>query len=345
MRIPRQVPLTFVMLAAACANVRAQVELSAPQQAFRDQLASKVAAGEKRNAAAIVGKDGWLFLTSELRFLAQGQFWGEGAVKASRTRKPNAADPLPAIADFHQQLTQRGIHLLVVPVPAKAAINPDKIGVDATLNASESAAVQQPFYAELRRRGIEVLDLTATFAGHSDPRGPVYCRTDSHWSGVGCLLAAQAIAQEIRKQQPPEQPRSQYQTDWKNVSITGDLAPLTGEANKPAPEQINVRQVSGAVGPDANSPVLVIGDSHTLVFHEFLAERAGLIDQLAAELGFPVDLIGTRGSGATPVRVSMYRRARSEPDFLAKKKVVVWCFAAREFTEADQGWVVQPIAK
>ena len=31
--------------------------------------------------------------------------------------------------------------------------------------------------------------------------------------------------------------------------------------------------------------------------------------------------------------------------YLGKKKVVVWCFAAREFTEADQGWVVQPIAK
>ena len=65
----------------------------------------------------------------------------------------------------------------------------------------------------------------------------------------------------------------------------------------------------------------------------------------ANELGFAPDLIGTRGSGATAVRVSLYRKGRSDPGYLAKKKVVVWCFAAREFTEADQGWVPQPVAQ
>jgi alginate O-acetyltransferase complex protein AlgJ len=99
------------------------------------------------------------------------------------------------------------------------------------------------------------------------------------------------------------------------------------------------------VKPDPNSPVLVMGDSHTLVFSEFLAQRAGLIDQLAAELGFAPDLIGTRGSGATAVRVSLFRKARGDAGYLARKKLVVWCFAAREFTETDQGWVPQPIAK
>ncbi len=69
------------------------------------------------------------------------------------------------------------------------------------------------------------------------------------------------------------------------------------------------------------------------------------MDQLAKDLGFAPDLIGTRGSGATAVRVSLYRQTRTDPGYLAKKKVIVWCFAAREFTEADQGWVVQPIAK
>ncbi|MEP6955403.1 MAG: hypothetical protein ABI883_01150, partial [Chthoniobacterales bacterium] len=101
----------------------------------------------------------------------------------------------------------------------------------------------------------------------------------------------------------------------------------------------------GPVVPDPTSPLLVLGDSHTLVFHDFLAERAGLVDQLAEELGFAPDLIGTRGSGATAVRISLYRKTRSDPGYLARKKVVVWCFAAREFTEADQGWVPQPVAQ
>ncbi len=97
--------------------------------------------------------------------------------------------------------------------------------------------------------------------------------------------------------------------------------------------------------PDPNSPVLLLGDSHTLVFHDFLAERAGLVDQLAHELGFAPDLIGTRGSGATPVRISLYRRSLKDPGYLAKKKIVVWCFAAREFTEASEGWAKVPVAK
>src|SRR5918997_6988128 len=120
MRVSLLVPLTLLVVTTAFAN-----------DAFRDQLARKVAALEKKNAAALVGVDGWLFLASELRFLAQGVFWGEAAGKVARPRSVKAADPLPAIADFNQQLKQRGIQLLVVPVPAKAAIYPDKLGVNA----------------------------------------------------------------------------------------------------------------------------------------------------------------------------------------------------------------------
>src|SRR3712207_1287524 len=118
MRNSLLLPLTLAVVMTAFANARAQ-------DAFRDQLASKVAALEKKNAAALVGVDGWLFLASELRFLAQGIFWGDAAAKVARTRSVKAADPLPAIVDFNQQLKQRGIHLLVVPVPAKAAVYAD----------------------------------------------------------------------------------------------------------------------------------------------------------------------------------------------------------------------------
>ena len=56
----------------------------------------------------------------------------------------------------------------------------------------------------------------------------------------------------------------------------------------------------GSIEPDENSPVLVMGDSHTLVFHDptLLSGNAGLVDHLSARFGFPVDLIGTRGSGS-----------------------------------------------
>ncbi len=318
----------------------------APASAFAQALAGKVSALEKNNAAVATGTGDWLFLTNELRFLAQGPFWGAQAAQTSRARKPEAADPLAAILDFHRQLRERGIDLILVPVPPKAAIYPEKLGLDASVTPQDSAPALQEFYGVLRERGIDVLDLTEVLVRNREsPRGLAYCRTDSHWSGIGCALAGEAIAQQIRTKMPSLPAGQEFARAWKEVSITGDLAALVGQGKKISPETIAVRQVAANVQPDPNSPVLLLGDSHTLVFHDFLAERAGLLDQLTAELGFAPDLIGTRGSGATPVRISLYRRSRSDPQFLAKKKIVVWCFAAREFTEADQGWVVQPIAR
>ena len=72
------------------------------------------------------------------------------------------------------------------------------------------------------------------------------------------------------------------------------------------------------------------------------ARDAGLPDQLALELGFPVDLAAVRGSGATPARVNLLRRAQRDPNYWKTKKLVIWCFAAREFTQSD-GWKKVPL--
>src|SRR5207247_9061764 len=96
----------------------------------------------------------------------------------------------------------------------------------------------------------------------------------------------------------------------------------------------NEKSGDGKIQSDSNSPLLLLGDSYTLVFHDFYAERAGLLDQLTNELGFAPDLIGTRGSGATTVRVSLYRRTLKDPNDLRQKRDVVWCFSPRDFREA-----------
>ena len=326
------------------------VGISRAQGEFQRQLVAKVEELEKRNVSAIAGRDGWLFLVSELRFLAQGRFWGDAAAKTARSSK--SPDPLPAIVDFDRQLKQRGIQLIVVPVPPKAAVYADKLEIEPPPTPAAAAPHLQEFYHELRSAGVNVLDLTSAFVEkRNDARGPVFCRTDSHWSGVGTVLAAQLLAPQIRTTLSADLPRKAYAAEWKEVSLTGDLISLLPPgAPKPEPEKLPIRTITdnsakGAIQPDPNSPVLVMGDSHTLVFREFLGERAGLLDQLANELGFAPDLIGTRGSGATAVRVTLYRRTRTDADFLPKKKVIIWCFAAREFTEADQGWVQQPVAR
>jgi len=321
------------------------------QEKFVNELTAKWRAAEKEGTGAIVGAEGWLFLASDIRFLSVGQFWGGDAVKVSRAHKPEAADPIPAIVDFHDELKRRGIDLVVLPVPPKAAIYPEKILADIDLHGQPADPLLARFYDELRGRGIDVVDLAPVFLqNRATDRGPVFCKTDSHWSGFGCVLAAQAIAEKIHEK-VVGQPRKNYVAEWKEATIKGDLADLLGSKTKKIePEEIAVRMISdketgAAVSSDPQSPLLIMGDSHTLVFHDFHAEKAGLLDQLANELGFPADLIGTRGSGATAVRISLYRRTRKDPDYLARKKVIVWCFAAREFTESDQGWEKVPVGQ
>jgi hypothetical protein len=343
----------FVVIALACATMTAHgasLELSEKQQRLLHEFAARFAAAEKQNAHAVAGADGWLFLAADLHFLSVDRFWGDAAARVSRAQKPDQADPFPAILDFRDQLKQRGIELLVVPVPPKPAIYADQIAPGIDPRADNPAPALHVFYEELRQAGVEVLDLEALFlARRESEHGPVFCHTDTHWSGAGCVLAAQTILEKIRQAVHPPQGPNSYLAEWKPIEIKGDLVGLLpADAPKPAAERIEVRTVVSkttgkAVEPDPNSPILLMGDSHTLVYHEFHAEGAGLVDQMADGLGFAPDLIGTRGSGATAVRTALYRRSHRDPAYLARKKMIIWCFAAREFTEAD-GWARLPIA-
>ncbi len=348
MRVFRSVALFPLFTGAILAVELGLFRISENQQRFCDQLAKQFQDLKKSNATVGIGSNGWLFFAPDLRLLSAGKFWGELAHAVAPNRKPDEADPATAIVDFCNQLKQRGIGLLLVPVPPKAAIYPDKILPGFDLHGEDAEPYLTRFYNELRGNGVEIVDLAPLFLQRRETeRGPVFCRTDTHWSGNGCLLAAQAIATKIKLE--PHR-RRDYAADWKQIEFTGDLAGLLARsAAKPPMEKTFVRVVKdkatgAAVQPDQESPVLVMGDSHTLVFHDFVTEGSGLIDQLAYETGFAPDLIGTRGSGATAVRITLYRRSHKDPDYLAKKKMIVWCFSAREFIEAD-AWSRIPVLK
>jgi alginate O-acetyltransferase complex protein AlgJ len=337
---------SLLLLAASAGRLAAQD--------FAAEIAKTVQDLEKNKTAAVAGSDGWLFFGGELRLLSLGRFWGAEAAKVSRAHKPDLADPVPAILDFQQQLKARGIELLVVPVPPKASVYPEKIVPGFDVRAKDPAPGLHQFYDELRAAGVDVLDLSKLFVQkRDDSRGPVFCKTDSHWSGFGCALAGEAIAEKVRGKIAKPANAKEYVAEWKDAERDGDLATLLGhDGHKPPAEKIAVQSVSekgtgAAVQEDSSSPLLLLGDSHTLIYHDrdFLPVRAGLVDQLALQLGFAPDLIGTSGSGATPVRINLYRHSAKDAGYLAKKKMVVWCFAAREFTEATEGWAKVPVAK
>lgn len=346
----------FRLLIAAAMLVgvlAARAEQADTADLFLSECAKKADEAAQTAATTVPGRDGWLFFGPELHYVSSGRFWGEGAAAVSRATKPEYADPLPAILDFRDQLKAQGVELLLVPVPAKAIVYPDFLCGAVSVASNEVPprldASQQAFLKVLAEKGVEVLDLTGFFlANRFDPAGALYCRQDTHWSGNACVLAARKIAERIRPL-AGDAPATPMTGEWATVEITGDLWRGLNDPSVPR-EKVRLRRVTTADGKepvrtDESSPVLLLGDSHNLVFHagdDMYAEGAGLADQLALELGFPVDLVGVRGSGATPARINLLRRAQRIPGYWKGKRVVVWCFAARELTESD-GWRKVPI--
>ncbi len=326
--------LLFCMLVGSISSAAFPAAAEDPAAAFRAACARLAADGE---AMAIPGSDGWLFLRSELRHIGAGPFWGEAAARVSKASSPEKADPLPVIVDFHKQLAAAGIELILVPVPCKALVYGEKLGGPAE---GRLDTVHQAFYKLLAAEGVKVLDLADAFAREKAQGPDLYCKTDTHWSPAACELTAKLIKERLGGPAwLPAQPGG-FQATAESRTIVGDLTDGKGSEELPA------RVVTSADNPaleDRASPILLLGDSHTLVFHagqELHGTGAGLADQLAAELGLAVDVVGVRGSGATPARVNLLRRAKADPAYLAGKKVVIWCFAAREFTEGS-GW--QPL--
>lgn len=294
-------------------------------------------------AMTVVGEDGFLFLGSELRHIGKGVFWGEEAARASAATRPDSVDPLPALVDFNNQLKAEGVRLLFVPVPPKAIIYPDAL-VPGTPTGERIDHFLRAFYQKLQEAGVEVLDLTDAFlAARREEGDPIYCRQDTHWSGRGLRIAAAAIAEAIG---PADwRGADTFDTSDLSLEIRGDL--WTALADESIPKETVTLRTVNAVN-DPASPVLLLGDSHTLVFHagdDMHAKDAGLPGNLAAELGRNVELIGVRGSGSTSARLTLYRKAAADPDYWSRKKVVVYCMTARDLTESTDGWKQLPIKK
>lgn len=283
------------------------------------------------------GVEDWLFFRPELHFLASQPVWDRADLQDP--------GPLEAILDFHRQLETRGIRLLLVPVPAKATIYQDRLGLETQPDAYPKTLDE--LYSALRREKVDVLDLHECFTSARREGGPdLYCHQDTHWSPRACELAAKEIARHCGTFPIPEVASGpNYAREQGEITIQGDLRELIPEP-RPTAETLPIAYVrSDSPTTDAMSPVILLGDSHALVFHaggDMHAESAGLPDHLAAALGTPVDLVAVRGSGATAPRVNLARRH----DNLAGKKLIIWCFAVRDLTESSTGWrripVIQP---
>ncbi len=314
MRINRT-PIPALLAVAACADV-ADPELV---ERFRSTCTQLAADASAAGAPVVTGSDGWYFAVEETAALGAAAA-GSGAAAAE-------------IASAAERLRRDGIELVVAPVPPKGVIYPDRLapGLDVPIPVRRLDATLQDVYGDLQAQGVRLVDLTEAFIrDRFHHEGPLYCRQDSHWSGVGCVVAAQIIAAAVRDSAvldaAPPQP---YGLAWFTTPIRGDL---WRHLPQPQPrEEIRVRGVIepadpllAPIAPDGDAPVAVVGDTHALVFHggePYHARGAGVADQLAFEFRQPVALYADEGDAPA-------EDAWSLPALGERTRVVIWIFAA-----------------
>ncbi|MDQ2659732.1 MAG: hypothetical protein M3Y03_04855, partial [Verrucomicrobiota bacterium] len=104
------------------------------------------------------GREGWLFYRPDVDYVT-----GPGFLTAAQLKRRGHAariqpDPIKAILQFRDQLTARGIELLILPAPTKASLEGEKLSA----RVSPGTLLQNGSFAEFKHRladaGVRVFD-------------------------------------------------------------------------------------------------------------------------------------------------------------------------------------------
>lgn len=235
------------------------------RQELRPAVQRILLAGLKdAGAKGLLGAGGWMFYRPGVRYLIEGDRpdlpelaprkidvagWAKAVVPAVWAARVDRLVPdlecdvvapgrpasrrhaaLQAIVEYRRQLKERGIELLVMPVPEKASVYPDRLV--RRVNVPEFHSPTEVLLDDLRREGVEVIDLFALFrrcrtqTAAAPEYGASYLATDTHWTPAGARLAAELVAERIRQRGClPKVPRK-YKTTAVEVRRCGDVVEM-----------------------------------------------------------------------------------------------------------------------
>jgi len=284
--------------------------------------------------------DGWAIRSGELNYYCK---WSApdpdrgGKLPAVDTEQPDHA--LDVVEGIARDLASHGIDFIVVPVPKRAQLYPDRLpGIDSV--PDDFAGIDlgyASFVYALAQRGVTVIDLLPTMArarydrsGTDDER--LFHDYDPHWTPRAVELTADKLAEALTLL-PWFKPGSvragvdfrvdKVQTEWNFGPAAQELAALK------QPVQLWLRSLRAMDGSkleieSRDSPILMLGDSYVAHFAEAASDIASL---LYARIGTPIDIISIPQGGARSVWDAVARRR----DNLAGKRVVVWVVTASVF--------------
>jgi alginate O-acetyltransferase complex protein AlgJ len=303
------------------------------------------------------GRSRWLFYRPAVDhltgpgFLDQHQL-ARRAAAGSEWQEPPQPDPVPAILEFHQQLAERGIELLIVPVPVKATIHPEMLS---RRYATTGRAVHNPsrdaFRARLEAEGVRVFDPAPLLVEAAVSSGePQYLTADTHWTPQAADLVARELATAVQEMiDLASETTVRYTNREASASNTGDLAEMLEVSTLFPAQTVHTGMVEEPGGNPwraaRTAEVLLLGDSFANIYHQEQlgwGTGAGLVQRLSYHLRRPVGAMIRNDDGAFSTRLMLSEAITGGSDRLANTRVVIWEFTARELSVGD--WRSIPMA-
>ncbi len=312
--------------------------------------------GEK----ALQGKDDWLFYKPGIDYLVKPWVRDKRALETDENDNILTDDPVKAIVTFRDQLASRGIDLLVVVVPVKPSVYPEKLnpGFNPVKN-NEKISHSINILDQLNSYGVETVDLFSEFADArstgEESADALFMKTDTHWSARGVRVAAKLIAARVRQYEWFADGDIDYKIDTIFTDRRGDILEMTGltdakfrkinlsfETEKTKCLQVynltvqNDGSTARSLYRDnfTSADILFLGDSFARIFQTDEPGSAGIVAHVAYELSQPLASIVSDGGASTLVRQTLERRS----NVLDGKKLVIWEFVERDFRFGAQGW-------
>ena len=289
----------------------------------------------KGGNGVVSGQDGWLFDARELRALTgSGPLEPDRSVQGSPTSK--ARDEILA---FAQGLKERGVPLLLIPIPMKASLYPE------VLTRSDPDDIEAPLehpaqailYEQLANAGIDVQDISGALMQLKARHQDVFFKQDSHWTPEAMQEIARAVAVHVRKKYPGIAPDDPLIVDTKapDAASFGDLAKrLYAAPGLVVGEEGKVLVSFPALDNDSASPITLLGDDFVRIFDDEKlgfasanATHAGFAQHLALYLGTRINTITFNHPSTNAVREALAGRFE---DQIKAMKLVIWLVPARD---------------
>jgi alginate biosynthesis protein AlgX len=196
-------------------------------------------------------------------------------------------------AQLDQALKNKGIQLVVSPLPTRTIVYPEMIDqTQATQKNYRPDVARENYRASLRRLwGLNVytIDLLGAALNHrqSGAKQNLYFARDYHWTSDGTRVYAKAIAQEISKLDSYKSLKQEkfVNTFLRNENAESRLGFLLEQVcgTKTPPEKMGIYETSrtgGALLGDDAYPVVLVGSSYSAEpkynFEGFLKEALSL---------------------------------------------------------------------